>query len=147
MILAEEQEMIRDSVRAYAREQLAPHAAQWDREATFPREALAGLGRMGLFGVAVAQEWGGAGLNYLALALAMEEIAAGDGASATIIAVNNLVTGILNGFATPAQREQLPEAARQRRAAGLLLPHRAARRLGRVRNPYQRAARRRATGC
>ena len=106
MILTEEQEMIRDSVRAYAREQLAPHAAQWDREARFPREALAGLGRMGLFGVAVAQEWGGAGLNYFALALAMEEIAAGDGATATIIAVNNLVTGILNGFATPAQKEK-----------------------------------------
>ncbi len=106
MILTEEQEMIRDSVRAYAREQLAPHAAQWDREATFPREALAGLGRLGLYGVAVAQEWGGAGLNYFALALAMEEIAAGDGATATIIAVNNLVTGILNGFATPAQKEK-----------------------------------------
>ena len=106
MILTEEQEMIRDSVRAYAREQLAPHAAQWDREATFPREALAGLGRLGLFGVAVAQEWGGAGLNYFALALAMEEIAAGDGATATIIAVNNLVTGILNGYATPAQKEK-----------------------------------------
>jgi len=106
VILTEEQEMIRDSVRAYAREQLAPHAAQWDREATFPREALAGLGRLGLFGVAVAQEWGGAGMNYLALALAMEEIAAGDGATATIIAVNNLVTGILNGYATPAQKEK-----------------------------------------
>ena len=106
MILTEEQEMIRDSVRAYAREQLAPHAAQWDREATFPRRALAGLGKLGLFGVAVAQEWGGAGLNYFALALAMEEIAAGDGATATIIAVNNLVTGILNGFATPAQKEK-----------------------------------------
>ena len=106
MILAEEQEMIRDSVRAYARERLAPNAAQWDREATFPREALAGLGQMGLYGVAVAQRWGGAGLNYLALALAMEEIAAGDGATATIIAVNNLVTGILNGFATSAQKEK-----------------------------------------
>ena len=98
--------MIRDSVRSFAREQLAPHAAQWDREATFPREALAGLGQLGLFGVAIAQEWGGAGMNYFALALAMEEIAAGDGATATIIAVNNLVTGILNGFATPAQKDK-----------------------------------------
>jgi len=106
MILSEEQEMIRDSVRAYARERLAPNAAKWDREATFPREALAGLARMGLYGVAVAQESGGAGLNYLALALAMEEIAAGDGATATIIAVNNLVTGILNGYASPAQQEK-----------------------------------------
>ena len=106
MILSEEQEMIRDAVRAFARERLAPNAAQWDRDATFPRDALAGLAQMGLYGVAVAQESGGAGLNYLALALAMEEIAAGDGATATIIAVNNLVTGILNGYASPAQKEK-----------------------------------------
>jgi butyryl-CoA dehydrogenase len=106
VILTQEQEMIRDSVRAYAEERLAPNAAKWDREATFPREALAGLAKLGLYGVAVAAEDGGAGLDYLALALALEEIAAGDGATATIIAVNNLVTGILNGYATPAQKQK-----------------------------------------
>ena len=77
MILSSELEMVRDSVRAFAREQLAPHAAQWDRDGTFPREALAGLAGMGLMGVCVADEWGGAGLGYLALSVAMEEIAAG----------------------------------------------------------------------
>jgi butyryl-CoA dehydrogenase len=109
VILTQEQEMIRDSVRAYAEERLAPNAAQWDRDGTFPREALAGLAQMGLYGVAVATEDGGAGLDYLAMALALEEIAAGDGATATIVAVNNLVTGILNGYATPVQKEKYLE--------------------------------------
>jgi len=106
LILTAEQEMIRDSVRAFARERLAPNAAQWDRESTFPREALRGLGEMGLFGIAVAEEWGGAGMDYLAVALAMEEIAAGDAATSTIIAVNNLVTAIVNGYGSPAQKQE-----------------------------------------
>ncbi|MBI4291910.1 MAG: acyl-CoA dehydrogenase family protein [Betaproteobacteria bacterium] len=106
MILAPELEMIRDSVRVFAREQLAPNAAQWDREATFPAKALQGLAQLGLFGIAVPEEWDGAGLNYLAVAVAMEEIAAGDGATSTIIAVNNLVAGILNGFGSPGQKER-----------------------------------------
>jgi hypothetical protein len=104
VILSPEQEMIRDSVRAFARERLAPNAAQWDRDATFPREALLGLAQMGLFGIAVAEEWGGAGMDYLALALAVEEIAAGDASTSTIISVNNLVTGILNGYGSPEQK-------------------------------------------
>ena len=106
MILSPEQEMIRDSVRAFARERLAPNAAQWDRDATFPREALHGLAQMGLFGIAVAEEWGGAGMDYLALALAVEEIAAGDASTSTIISVNNLVTGILNGYGSPEQNRK-----------------------------------------
>jgi len=105
MILTPEQEMIRDSVRAFARERLAPHAAQWDRESMFPAEALRGLGGMGLFGIAVAEASGGAGMNYVALALAMEEIAAGDAATSTIVAVNNLVAGILNGYASAEQKQ------------------------------------------
>jgi hypothetical protein len=98
--------MIRDSVRTYARERLAPFAAQWDRAATFPREALAGLAKMGLYAIAVPEQWGGAGLNYLAVAIAMEEIAAGDASTSTIIAVNNLVAGILNGYGSPEQKER-----------------------------------------
>jgi len=106
VILSPEQEMIRDSVRAFARERLAPNAAQWDRDATFPREALHGLAQMGLFGIAVAEEWGGAGMDYLSLALAVEEIAAGDASTSTIISVNNLVTGILNGYGSQEQNER-----------------------------------------
>ena len=95
---------IREAVRRFAREQLAPNAARWDREKAFPREALQGLAAMGLYGVAIAEEWGGAGLDYTSLAVACEEIAAGDCATATIVAVNNLVAGILAGYGNPSQK-------------------------------------------
>ena len=97
---------IRQAVRRFAQEQLAPHAARWDRNKEFPREALKGLGEMGLYGVAIAEQWGGAGLDYSALAIACEEIAAGDCATATIVAVNNLVAGILAGYGNDAQKEK-----------------------------------------
>jgi alkylation response protein AidB-like acyl-CoA dehydrogenase len=97
---------IRQAVRRFAAEQIAPHAARWDREKEFPGEALKGLAAMGLYGVAVGEEWGGAGLDYTALAIACEEIAAGDCATATIVAVNNLVCGILAGYGNDAQKTQ-----------------------------------------
>jgi alkylation response protein AidB-like acyl-CoA dehydrogenase len=97
---------IRQAVRRYAAEQLAPNAARWDRDKEFPREALKGLAAMGLYGVAIAEEWGGAGMNYTALAVACEEIAAGDCATATIVAVNNLVAGILAGYGDAQQKEK-----------------------------------------
>jgi len=99
-----EHEDIRQAVRRYAAEQIAPHAAQWDREKTFPREALKGLADMGLYGVAIGEEWGGAGLDYTALAIACEEISAGDCATATIVSVNNLVAGILSGYGDEKQK-------------------------------------------
>src|SRR5438045_8710520 len=88
---------IREAVRRYAREQLAPHAARWDRDKEFPRTALKGLAAMGLYGIAIPEKWSGAGLDYSAMAIACEEIAAGDCASANILAGNNLVAGLLNG--------------------------------------------------
>ncbi len=97
---------IRQAVRRYAREQLAPHAAKWDQEKTFPREALKGLAEMGLYGVAISEQWGGAGLDYTSLAVACEEIAAGDCATATIVAVNNLVAGIILGYGSEAQKSR-----------------------------------------
>src|ERR671928_1525352 len=97
---------IREAVRRYAREELAPHAARWDRDKEFPREALKGLAAMGLYGVAIPEEWGGAGLDYSAMAIACEEIAAGDCATSTIVAVNNLVAGIVNGYGSEAQKEK-----------------------------------------
>ena len=106
MILSQEHQMLRDAVRQYAREKLAPNAAAWDRDGTFPKEALKGLAAMGLYGIAIAEEWGGVGMDYTALALAIEEIAAGDGATSTIIQVNNLAAGILAGYGTPAQKER-----------------------------------------
>ncbi len=97
---------IRQAVRRYAAEQLAPNAARWDRDKEFPREALRGLAAMGLYGVAIPEEWGGAGLDYSSLAVACEEIAAGDCATATIVAVNNLVAGILSGYGNQDQKQK-----------------------------------------
>ena len=117
---------IRQAVRRYAAEQLAPHAARWDREKEFPREALRGLAEMGLYGVAIAEEWGGAGLDYTALAVACEEIAAGDCATATIVAVNNLVAGILAGYGNPAQKTRFLKPLAQGKMLGafaLTEPH------------------------
>ena len=105
MLLTAEQEQIRDTVRAFAREQLAPRAAEWDRAATFPREALKAMSPLGLFGVCVPERWGGAGLDHVSLAIALEEIAAGDGSCSTIVAVqNSVVCGPILNFGRDAQK-------------------------------------------
>jgi butyryl-CoA dehydrogenase len=106
VLLGAEHEQLRDAVRRFARERLAPGAARRDRERLFPREELAALAEMGLYGVAIPEQWGGAGMDYTALALACEEISAAEGATATIVAVNNLVAGILNGYGSEAQKQR-----------------------------------------
>ena len=107
MLLTEDQEMTRDAVRAFVRNEIAPHAARWDRESTFPAEALCGLAALGCYGVAVPEQWGGAGLDYATLALVIEEIAAGDGATSTIVSVNNCpVCSILLAWGSDAQKAQ-----------------------------------------
>ena len=106
MILTQEQELIRDSMRAFAQERLAPFAAEWDRNHTFPREALNELAELGALGMVVPEEWGGAGMDYMSLVLTLEEMAAGDGATSTIVSVqNSLPCGILNRFGSDAQKE------------------------------------------
>jgi butyryl-CoA dehydrogenase len=118
MILNETQIMIRDTLRDFARERLAPNAAAWDRHATFPMEALQALASLGVWGMAVPEQWGGAGLDYLTLAVALEEIAAGDGATSTIMSVqNSLVCGILNRYGTDGQKARWLKGA----ASGELL--------------------------
>ncbi len=107
MVLNEEHRMIRDALRDYARERLAPQAARWDREHHFPQAELKELAALGAFGVAVPEELGGAGLDYVSLALVLEEIAAGDGGTSTIISVNNCpVCSIAMMYADAAQKEQ-----------------------------------------
>ena len=107
MILTEEHQMIRDALRSFAQERLAPNAARWDREHHFPKDELQELAGLGAFGVAVPEEWGGAGLDYVALALVLEEIAAGDGGTSTIISVNNCpVCSIGMTYANAAQKEK-----------------------------------------
>jgi alkylation response protein AidB-like acyl-CoA dehydrogenase len=90
MRLTGEQRMLRDTAREVSQNLLAPHAAEWDRESRFPKEALAELGRLGFMGMLVPPEYGGAGADHVGYALAMEEIAAGDGATSTILSVNSL---------------------------------------------------------
>ncbi|MFA7665861.1 MAG: acyl-CoA dehydrogenase family protein [Burkholderiaceae bacterium] len=105
MLLDDDQRMIRDAVRAFVRERIAPHAATWDRERSFPAEALAGLAALGCYGIAVPEQWGGAGLDYRSLAVILEEIAAGDGATSTIVSVNNCpVCSILMAWGNDAQK-------------------------------------------
>src|SRR5438477_9300291 len=91
MRLTEEQRLLRETAREVARKLLAPHAAEWDREARFPQEAVAELGRLGFMGMLVPPEYGGAGADHVGYALAMEEIAAGDGSVSTILSVHNSV--------------------------------------------------------
>ncbi len=107
MLLNEEQTMVRDAVRDFVREQITPNAARWAKDATFPAQALKGLAALGCYGVAVPEQWGGAGLDYRALATILEEIAAGDGACSTIVSVNNCpVCSILMAWANDAQKRQ-----------------------------------------
>ncbi|HEX2547277.1 MAG TPA: acyl-CoA dehydrogenase family protein [Ramlibacter sp.] len=107
MLLNSDQEMIRDAVRDFAREQLWPHAARWDRERIFPREAHQGLAALGAYGICVPEDQGGAGLDYLTLALVLEEIAAGDGGTSTAISVTNCpVNAILMRYGSEAQKRQ-----------------------------------------
>jgi butyryl-CoA dehydrogenase len=106
-MLSAEHRLLRDTLRDFAAKRLAPHAAEWDRDATFPRKALAELAALGTFGIAVPDHYGGAGMDYTALAVALEEIAAGDGATSTIISVNNCpVCSILMTWASEAQKQK-----------------------------------------
>ncbi len=107
MLATPELEMVRDTVRAYVNDHVKPHAADWDRDGTFPAQALKGLAGLGCFGIAVPEQWGGAGLDYAALAVILEEIAAGDGATSTIISVNNCpVCSILLAWGSDEQKRR-----------------------------------------
>ncbi|HZT18927.1 MAG TPA: acyl-CoA dehydrogenase family protein [Dongiaceae bacterium] len=107
MALTEQQAMIREMARSFAAERLAPFAAQWDRTARFPEEAVKAMGELGLLGMLVPEEWGGAGVDHISYALAVEEIAAGDGSCSTIMAVHNSVGCLpVHRFGTQAQKER-----------------------------------------
>lgn len=90
-LLSEEQTMVRDLARQFAAEQLAPNAAEWDRNQIHPKQALMQMGELGFLGVTIPQEWQGAGLDHLSLALAIEEIAAGCASCAVVMSVQNSV--------------------------------------------------------
>ncbi|MBP5989728.1 MAG: acyl-CoA dehydrogenase family protein [Piscinibacter sp.] len=107
MLLSDEHRAVQEAVRNFVQEQIAPHAARWDRESHFPAVELKGLAALGCYGVAVPEQWGGAGLDYLALAIILEEIAAGDGGTSTVVSVNNCpVCSILMAWGSEAQKAQ-----------------------------------------
>ncbi len=91
MIPSEQDLQIRDVARQFAQERLKPFAADWDRQHRYPAEALAEMGELGFLGMLVPEQWGGAQTGHLAYAMALEEIAAGDGACSTIMSVHNSV--------------------------------------------------------
>ena len=106
MLLSEDHRAVQDAVRAYVQDRIAPQAAAWDKNHHFPKDELRGLAGLGCYGVAVPTEWDGAGLDYLALSVILEEIAAGDGATSTVVSVNNCpVCSILMAWATDAQKQ------------------------------------------
>lgn len=107
MFLSEEETMIQDAARQYVQEKIAPFSAEWDRNKTFPKDALSGLGELGFYGMLVPEEWDGCDIGYFSAALVIEEIAAGDAACSTIISVTNSVgcMPILN-FGNDEQKEK-----------------------------------------
>ncbi|KMO38318.1 acyl-CoA dehydrogenase family protein [Methylobacterium aquaticum] len=90
-MLTDDQILIRDTARSFAQERLKPFSAEWDREARFPREAIAEMGALGFMGMLVPEDHGGAAADHVAYALAIEEVAAGDGAVSTVMSVHNSV--------------------------------------------------------
>ena len=107
MLLTPDQEMIREAVRDFAQQELWPNAAEWDKQHHFPKDVHQGLAALGAYGICVPDSLGGAGLEYLTLALVLEEIAAGDGGTSTAISVTNCpVNAILMKYGNAAQQEQ-----------------------------------------
>jgi butyryl-CoA dehydrogenase len=119
MLLSTDQEAIRDAVRDFSQAELWPHAPTWDREHSFPKDVHQGLAALGAYGICVPEEHGGAGLDYLTLALVLEEIAAGDGGTSTAISVTNCpVNAILMRYGNAQQKKQWLEPLAQGQMLG-----------------------------
>jgi len=107
MLVTDEQQQIADAVRDFAQERLRPFAEQWDKAHRFPREAIDEMAALGLFGMLVPEQYGGSDTGYVAYAMALEEIAAGDGACSTIMSVHNSVGCVpILKFGTEQQKQQ-----------------------------------------
>ncbi|MGQ7843501.1 acyl-CoA dehydrogenase family protein [Granulosicoccus sp. 3-233] len=123
MRLSEEQQLIRDTARDFARTVLAPEAANNDRESRFPADAIREMGQLGFLGMLVPEAFGGAAADNVAYALALEEIAAGEGACSTVMSVHNSVGCMpILRFGTDEQKTQyLPAMAEGRLLAAFCL--------------------------
>ncbi len=123
MLLTDEQEMIRQTARDFAQAELAPRAAEWDREARFPQEGIDGLAGLGFMGMLVDPAYDGAGADHVSYALALMEIAEGDGSTSTIMSVHNSVGCMpIARYGTPDQKERwLKPLARGEKLAAFCL--------------------------
>jgi len=105
--LTSEQELIQKTARDFAAAEIAPHAAQWDRDEHFPTEVVKKLGELGFMGIAVPEQWGGAGMDNVSYVLALEEISRACGSVGVIMSVNNSLTcWPLQAYGTDAQKEE-----------------------------------------
>ncbi len=104
--LSEEQRMIRDMAREFAQREIAPHAAAWEKAGWIDDALVAQMGELGLLGMEVPEEWGGSYVDYVAYALAVEEVSAADGATGALMSIHNSVgCGPLLQYGSPAQKE------------------------------------------
>ncbi|MEG0202109.1 MAG: acyl-CoA dehydrogenase family protein, partial [Comamonas sp.] len=108
--LTADQRAFADTARQFAQAELAPHAAEWDREASFPREAIAKAGELGFCGLYAPENAGGLALPRLDATLVFEELAAVDPSTTAFITIHNMATWMLGTWATDAVREQWGEA-------------------------------------
>jgi alkylation response protein AidB-like acyl-CoA dehydrogenase len=93
--------------KSFAQEQIKPHAGEWDQKGIFPKDALAQMGELGFLGMLIPEEWGGSGTGTLAYVLALEEVAAADGATSAIMSVHNSVGCVpILKFGTEQQKQQ-----------------------------------------
>jgi len=107
MLLNADQTMVRDAMRDFAQRELWPKAAEWDKTHHFPKDVHRGLAQLGAYGICVPESLGGAGLDYLSLAVVLEEIAAGDGGTSTAISVTNCpVNAILLRYGSAEQQRR-----------------------------------------
>jgi len=107
MQFTEEQQLIQDMAKSFAQEQIKPHASEWDQKGIFPKQALAQMGELGFLGMLIPEEWGGSGTGTLAYVLALEEVAAADGATSAIMSVHNSVGCVpILKFGTEQQKQQ-----------------------------------------
>jgi isobutyryl-CoA dehydrogenase len=120
--LSEEQRAFQEMARAFAAEQLAPHAAEWDERCYFPVAALRAAAKLGFAGIYVREQYGGAGLSRLDAALVFEELAAGCTSTAAYISIHNMVAWMIDAFASVEQRGRwLPDLMTMGRFASYCL--------------------------
>src|SRR5690625_2065125 len=106
-LLTEEQRMVRDMAREFARQELAPHAAQWDAQGWLPESVTQQMGELGFLGMVVPEAWGGSYTDYLAYALAVEEVSAGCAATGALMSIHNSVgCAPILSYGSQAQKEQ-----------------------------------------